>query len=342
MRRNLLLSLASITIFFGLLEVGLRLSGSVPTDAIRSPEVETLNAIPGLFEPGQDFIDRIIPQRPYRIQINSLGFRGAEFTRQKEPGSTRLLCLGDSFTFGHLVGPEEAFPARLEALLRQRASSTPAAVEVINGGANGFTIPDELSFLRDKALALRPDVVILVFSQNDVADLARRRPMIEVMRDYSKLKSVRVVGPTLRVLQRSAIFNSMLRSAAWVRVKLLATKTPEPLVSDDLWRTYRTQLEVFAGLVRENGARMLLVAWPSDTQIGGTAPITAQENLSGYCAELGIPYLDLTPTMSAMQAGGVPAFLSPLDWHPSPEGHEAAAAAIAARLIELGYLGDLR
>src|SRR5262245_55041082 len=120
MRRNILLAVTSLVVFFGLIEAALRLSGRVPTDALRSPDLRTLDAIPGLFEPGQDFVDRVLPDLAYRVRINSLGFRGNEFTLEKKPGTVRVLCLGDSYTFGPYVEDDRTFPAMVERALNER------------------------------------------------------------------------------------------------------------------------------------------------------------------------------------------------------------------------------
>jgi hypothetical protein len=55
------------------------------------------------------------------ININSRGFRGAEFRQGDGP---RLVIIGDSFTFGHGVEDSEAYPAILSSMFTN--------VEVIN------------------------------------------------------------------------------------------------------------------------------------------------------------------------------------------------------------------
>ena len=180
MKRNLAAGALVVVLFFVLLEGGLRLSGMVPTQALRSADLETLDRIPGLFEPGQDFVDRIRPDLPYPVHISSRGMRGAEFALPKPPGTFRVLCLGDSYTFGHHVSDQEAYPAVLNRLLDESGAG-----DAINGGANGFTIVDEALFLERRALETQPDALVLAFSQNDIQDLRRPRPMIEVMRDHA-------------------------------------------------------------------------------------------------------------------------------------------------------------
>ena len=106
--RNLVLGLASLLLFFGGAEILLRLTDWAPARALRSPDLETLEAIPGLFDPGQEFTDRVRRDLPARIRINNLGFRGRDLSERKPPGTFRILCLGDSYTFGDHVDDDQA------------------------------------------------------------------------------------------------------------------------------------------------------------------------------------------------------------------------------------------
>ena len=339
MWRNVLLGVASITVFFILAETALRLSGKVPTNAVRSPDLQTLDKIPGLFQPGLDFVDRIIPALPYRVRINSLGFRGEEFPAGHRQGLFRVLCLGDSYTFGPYVDDHATFPAVLYRLLKERPTGSGDVGEVINGGANGFTIADELMFLESKALALEPDLVILAFSPNDVGDLGRPQPQIELMRDHARLKSVVLLGPILELLQTTAVFNGMQRTAAWLRLRQRRVgETPTGAFPEALWDRYRSLLEELSSLLRRHGTRLLVVAWPSALQISGEDPMVYQERLELYTRELEIAYLDLAPAVREVETGGVNPFLLPHDSHPSAAGYEAAALAIVVELERLGYL----
>jgi acyl-CoA thioesterase-1 len=73
-----------------------------------------------------------------------------------------ILDFGDSLTAGYGLMPEQAFPARLEAWLRQHG----AAARVVNAGVSGDTTTDGLARL-DWALADKPDLVILALGAND-------------------------------------------------------------------------------------------------------------------------------------------------------------------------------
>ena len=114
------------------------------------------------------------------VAINSLGFRGGEFPPRRRE-ALRIVCLGDSWTFGANVDQENTYPARLEALLRQRFPD--AGVDVMNLGVMGYSSFQGRELLRRRALALEPDVVVLAFGMNDSsvagfrdADLAAAPP----------------------------------------------------------------------------------------------------------------------------------------------------------------------
>ncbi|HZI95458.1 MAG TPA: GDSL-type esterase/lipase family protein [Patescibacteria group bacterium] len=339
MRRNLLLAAIAVAVFFGIVEIGLRLSGRVPTDQLRSPDLQTLDSIPGMFEPGQDYVDRVLPDLPYRVRINALGFRGGEFPLRKAPGTLRILCVGDSYTFGPYVEDDQTFPAMLGRALLEASPPAPGRVEVINAGASGFSIEDELIYLRDKAGPLEPDVVVLGFCQNDILDLKRPRPMIATMREHSRLKSAFVLGPALKLLQRTAIFNGMQRAAAMIRVRQMhADASTDGSATPALWNRYRDLLGQVVDLVRRRNARFLMVVWSSADQIAGKASMEPQERLAGMARDLGFEALDLAPVIREIKTGGANPYFVPIDGHPNTLAYDAAARLTARRLIDLGYL----
>jgi acyl-CoA thioesterase-1 len=73
-----------------------------------------------------------------------------------------ILAFGDSITAGFGLPAEEAFPARLEARLRDQG----IAAHVVNAGVAGDTTAGGRARL-DWALADKPDVVILELGAND-------------------------------------------------------------------------------------------------------------------------------------------------------------------------------
>lgn len=111
--------------------------------------------------------------------INSQGLRsfmtGEEPNRKErvyavrpDPAVARVLCIGDSFTFGSFVNDEAAWPYVLGEKLAQAGVSA----EVINAGHEGYAICDEYAYLADRGMRLSPDIVVLQVLNNDVYKLA--------------------------------------------------------------------------------------------------------------------------------------------------------------------------
>jgi len=95
---------------------------------------------------------------PKKSAINSLGYRGEEWSLEKPtPSTLRILCMGGSTTAG-------MYPTVVERELRKRGIEA----EVMNGGVPGWTTAESLVawFLTFKDYA--PDIVVIHHSINDV------------------------------------------------------------------------------------------------------------------------------------------------------------------------------
>jgi lysophospholipase L1-like esterase len=98
---------------------------------------------------------------------NSRGYRDRERTPPKPPGVRRVVCLGDSFTWGHGVEFGDAYPQRLERALPDRLGG---AWEVVNLAMPAMGTLDAASVLEREGLAYEPDVVLLGYVLNDAED----------------------------------------------------------------------------------------------------------------------------------------------------------------------------
>jgi len=102
------------------------------------------------------------PEFDVIVTTNSLGLRDREL-RPRVAGVTRLLALGDSFTYGWGVAVEDAWPRVLETELTQRG----VVVEVINGGAAGGSPMTYAEVAERTVPVVRPDVVLVAVLQGD-------------------------------------------------------------------------------------------------------------------------------------------------------------------------------
>ena len=101
----------------------------------------------------------------WHVELSSQGFRTSEYALQKPAGTLRVACIGDSWTFGMNVDQERTYPGRL--LVRLRAASGAANVEVLNFGLLGYSSFQGLQLLRSHVRALAPDVLVIGFGMND-------------------------------------------------------------------------------------------------------------------------------------------------------------------------------
>ncbi len=97
-------------------------------------------------------------------EINTLGFRGSPVFFNKGPSTFRIICMGDSVTFGDHVKFEEAYPKVLEEILNDKCSVK--KYEVINAGVYGYTSYQGVLYLREM-LKYKPDLITVYFGMND-------------------------------------------------------------------------------------------------------------------------------------------------------------------------------
>jgi lysophospholipase L1-like esterase len=96
---------------------------------------------------------------------NSHRVRNDEFEIKKDSEIARVVCFGDSSTFGIGTTMQDAWPAQLETLLNEHPDNPRA--QVINSGVPGYTSYQGLMHMRQEIDRLEPDVVIASYANND-------------------------------------------------------------------------------------------------------------------------------------------------------------------------------
>ncbi len=166
--RNAMLLMASLFFFFACAEIVARKVFKAPEKITSSFAIQLVtetfdDGTIYTFPPNSSFLCDGDPEAP--VRINSLGFRGAELRESKDPGTFRIACLGDSFTFGHGVTEEATYASQLEEILNVEAGEP--RFETQNFGIGGYNTDQELIVLRTKALRFEPDLVILQWVLDD-------------------------------------------------------------------------------------------------------------------------------------------------------------------------------
>ncbi len=110
--------------------------------------------------PDQEVLFFGVPTR-----TNSLGLRGPEVRRRRDR-EFRILSLGESSAFGNGVGDAETYAALLEAHLNRAAGED--LFTVINGGVPAYTSFQSLVYLKERGLALEPQMLLFYHEANDL------------------------------------------------------------------------------------------------------------------------------------------------------------------------------
>jgi lysophospholipase L1-like esterase len=112
--------------------------------------------------------DEIIPnQSTGSITINTLGFRGAEFSEEKPSDTYRIFMVGGSTMFGAgATSDETTIPGYLQHLLSEKDFEFD--IKVINSGIQGADSNTELNLIEQKLVTLSPDLIIIYDGWNDL------------------------------------------------------------------------------------------------------------------------------------------------------------------------------
>jgi lysophospholipase L1-like esterase len=294
---NTLLVLASLAVFLALGEAATRLAGGIRYGGWGDPASIRL----------------VMKQ----MALNSRGLRDREIPHTRAPGEFRILCLGDSFTWGQMVARDEAFPKVIERALS--ASATPErSFTVINAGSLGSTTVDEAMWLAREGVRYHPDIVVVGFFLND---------------PESRHYAIRPLLPArVERLLKDSYFYFFLK----YRVHLLRVRFGLAQGYDDYlrglyapdgaeWRRCRRALLAVRDTARAAGAGVLVVVLPVITDWSAYPFEAIHDEVVGFCESEGIPVAD---ALGAFRASPIPwkdLRVGAHDEHPNAAGHEIIA-----------------
>jgi len=245
------------------------------------------------------------------LRTNSEGFRSAEISLQKPGDTVRIVCLGDSLTFGHGVDEEHAVPQQLEVLLGARMPTR--RWEVINTGVEGYCTFQEVAQLR-RCLRYEPDLTVLLFCLNDVTEkyMSLRRfggsgldyhgvvdgsaerllHVLAWLRPYSSLATA--LTPTRADAQRYEAYSV---HRLW--------EDPNSTVVTEAWEQAERELDELRRTCETHGVGLLIAVVPFRDQLTDVPAIDApQRRMERYTRSRGLAFVDVRPHLAAaLQAG---------------------------------------
>lgn len=237
--------------------------------------------------------------RPYHVQTNSAGLRNAEEVSDK---AFRVLAVGDSQTFGPFLANEDTWPGWTENYLRQRDGSADRT-QVLNAGISGYTIVDELAYLKDKAVALKPGLVVLAVFENDMYDLlkerngTRRRPSSSVGSAFANIaRSIGHNSALVRLAERAKTRMTFAANDIDYRQRVRGATGWAPPMSEDpeLAKRYTAFFGDAVRLLRSHDINLAVIFIPSAESTSPQKPSTVEPIIRAATAETATPYLDLT------------------------------------------------
>ena len=287
--------------------------------------------------------------RPYHVQTNSVGLRNTEEPSDK---AFRIVAIGDSQTFGPFLANEDTWPAWTENYLRRRDQSD-ERFQVFNAGIVGYTIFDELAYLKDKAIAFKPQLVVLAVFENDLRDLlkvkgdARKRPRST----WGVVDALRTIGRNLALVQLGD------RIKTGVKLKLAGVDTRggirggtgwAPPSGDDpaLAKRFTELFDDMAALLKSHGIALAVIFIPAADCMDARTPSVTEPVVRAAAIARGTPYLDMTPTFQAHPDSVSRLYLLQRaasgrlsgDGHVSREGSAVIGQAVADWLARAGLV----
>lgn len=269
-------------------------------------------------------------------QHDAFGMRTPAFETPKPAGVVRLLCVGDSTTYGLGVPESDCWPRRLETALNANPPAA-ARIEVVNAGVPAFNTDDALAWFENLVDHVQPDAVLLGWFANDLERLG-----FHLLDDGTLMPDPLPAPDALRPwLLRSAVYRKV---AVSVRQRIERDGSYVLGKGENLTAA-AAAIAAFARSTRERDLPFAIVEIPT-LEGGGAKPLELSvadhpyrefsEWLETTAAKNGVPSLRLLDAV----AGEPPPLLwvSMQDHHPNAAACRRFAPAIAEFIVKHGLL----
>ena len=190
---------------------------------------------------------------------NSLGYRGAEFMKEKPEGKIRIATIGGSTTYGVGVNNEETWPYQLAGQLGQE-------YQVINMGVPGYSSAENLIQTALHLSDFQPDLAIYFIGLNDLRNIN----VSDLEPDYSDYHAPALYGalglcsnenaPTLAFMKMGVVMSQrlgLIEGCPNQGIKVRANKHEG--IDRRAISLYKRNLKNIQAICDEQGVRVLFV-----------------------------------------------------------------------------------
>lgn len=282
------------------------------------------------------------------VQLNDHGFRNTENVFEPKPaGSLRLIAYGGSTTFCHDLGNDEAWPIRLQALMRAERPGGERD-QVLNRGVVSWSLAHSFELARRDVPRLKPDAVIIYTGVNEFTNadyLAREGVSIEALVARGEY------GRFTTTLALSTPFRDVItyKLALWLYPKLVSSLRPQtqaptvtPAMADAVMVNYLETLRRFVAFLEMHGATAIVAREVYDAGSPRAEQSRAITRFSHRGAEVaggwGAVVVDPEPAFREAASRGV-ALFQPSGVHVTEAGADVMARVFydqAVRVIAAG------
>lgn len=296
-------------------------------------------------KPDQEAYTHSVP-----VRTNSLGLRDHEIELQPDSNTFRILCLGDSLTFGNGVRSEDTYPKQLEQQLN--GSLQGRRFEVINAGVPGYDTWQEAQYLLEYGLQLKANLVIIGFYANDIV------PRPDVIRPAVGESGVIMkqgwlgLAPQeiIHILKRSRLFLLLRDRYDKLTLQLHGSREYDHQAAllagvsipstQRGWKEVEASFDLISKAASRHNFGLLVVIFPLPDQViqnyeNATYPSKVEEIANKY----GIPTINLLPEFTRNFRGFESLFIA-WDGHPNEQAYSIAASEIKKYLTHRGLVAE--
>ena len=300
------------------------------------------------------------------LQLLALGTSGRTLSDTFHGASLRVLCLGDSNTYGVRLPAEDTYPAQLQRALRSRGLSEASVANLGLPGKNSAQVVEDFLAARE---AVRPHVVVVCAGINNIWNTTSRergrtgesrpeRLPSRLLRRSRVLRLVRLLLESAREAETSSFPRPEIRRTIEEgdnpRVVHVDASTGEALVAhqgspgdrvhdvDQARALLRKDLEDLAEACREADISLIALGYAAFSfpprYPGHFLAEEMSQELEAFAADAGLPFVALEPKFRELLSDGGRRdrfYLTEKDGHPNAVGYGYVAERVAQAILRL-------
>lgn len=267
-------------------------------------------------ERGYFMLDNLVNHR-----FNKLGFRGLDFSEEKQSGATRIAFFGDSFTMGEGVFFQDTYPQQTRAYFMRDFQKR---VESLNFGVSAYNTEQEEKLISYILPKFNPDVLVLGYFMNDPAgrlpttkeEAKLWDPAASIRTKYPPPPNIRLLG-----LGYAAWMN-------WISKKLeldYSRKLHDP--NDVYWSVSETALHEIGNKCREFDIPCVAVLFPLLTDLQEYPLMPEHNQVKETLVAAGFVVLDVLGEVKTFPTTEL--HVHPTDHHPNELVHRLVGEKLA-------------